>query len=40
MLGIDDPWIQLGYILTIGVTLACILYGLLKWNEGGDEDGS
>ena len=36
MFGIDDPWILLGYICTIGITLACILYGLWKWNEGGE----
>jgi len=40
MLGIDDPWILLGYICTLGITLVCILYGLVKWNEGGDPDGS
>ncbi|WP_255668331.1 symporter small accessory protein [Methanooceanicella nereidis] len=40
MLGINDTWILMGYILTIGFTLACILYGLLNWNKGGDEHGS
>jgi len=37
LLGIDDPWILGGYIFTIGVTIACILYGLLNWNKGGEQ---
>jgi hypothetical protein len=37
LLGIDDPWILGGYIFTIGVTLACILYGILNWNKGGSD---
>ena len=36
MLGINDPWILTGYILTIGITVVCILYGLLKWNREGE----
>jgi hypothetical protein len=35
MLGINDPWILLGYGLIIGLTLVCVLYGLLNWNKGG-----
>ncbi|WP_299965700.1 symporter small accessory protein [Methanoregula sp.] len=31
--GIPDPQILLGYGLAIGFTLACIVYGLLHWNE-------
>lgn len=34
MFGIDDPWIILGYACTLGIALACILYGIVKWNEG------
>lgn len=37
MLGIDDPWILGGYIFTIGITIICILYGLLNWNKGGEQ---
>ena len=33
MLGIDDPWIILGYGLSIGFTLVAVVYGWLKWNE-------
>jgi hypothetical protein len=34
ILGISDPAIILGYVLSIGLALACIGYGLLTWNEG------
>ncbi|WP_369423968.1 symporter small accessory protein [Methanooceanicella nereidis] len=37
MLGIDDPWIWLGYLFTIGLALACVLYGLLNWNKEGGQ---
>jgi hypothetical protein len=40
ILGIPDPQILLGYGLAIGLALACIVYGLLHWNEGGGSDGS
>jgi hypothetical protein len=40
ILGIPDPQIVLGYGLAIGLTLACIVYGLLNWNKGGSGDGS
>lgn len=36
MLGINDPWILLGYGLTLGLTLACVLYGLMNWDKEGD----
>ncbi len=38
--GIPDPQIVIGYGLAIGFALACIVYGLLHWNEGGDSNGS
>ncbi len=28
MFGINDPQIVLGYVLSLGFTLACIVYGL------------
>ncbi|WP_394357932.1 symporter small accessory protein [Methanoculleus caldifontis] len=37
MLGITDPSIWVAYVLAIGLTLACILYGLLNWNKGLDD---
>jgi len=40
ILGIPDPQILLGYGLAIGLALACIVYGLLHWNEEDDSNGS
>jgi hypothetical protein len=37
MFGIEDPQIILAYLVTFGFTLACVLYGLWRWNkDGGD----
>ena len=36
MLGIPDPRIWIAYLLAIGLALACIVYGLLNWNKGGE----
>jgi hypothetical protein len=38
MLGIDDPMIVLGYALSIGLAVACGLYGWLK-RTGEENDG-
>lgn len=38
--GITDPAIILGYVLSIGLAIACIVYGLLNWNREGAKDGS
>jgi hypothetical protein len=35
MLGITDPQILIAYGLSIGLAIACIIYGLLNWNKGG-----
>jgi hypothetical protein len=35
MLGIPDPQIIIAYGLSIGLAIACIIYGLLNWNKGG-----
>jgi hypothetical protein len=37
MFGIHDPQIWFAYVLALGFALACVAYGLLKWNDGGDE---
>ncbi len=39
MLGIDDPWIWGVYLLCIFSTLLCIIYGLINWNKGGEDEG-
>ena len=38
--GIPDIQIVIGYALAIGLTLACIVYGWLYWNEGDRPNGS
>ena len=40
ILGIPDPQILLGYVLAIGLAIACIVYGWLNWNNGDDGHGS
>jgi len=37
MLGIDDKWVALAYLLCIGSTLLCVVYGWLNWNRGQEE---
>lgn len=37
ILGIPDPWVWGAYISCILVTILCIVYGVLNWNKG-DED--
>jgi hypothetical protein len=32
VLGINDPWIIAGYVLMFGSAIACVIYGILKWN--------
>ena len=34
MLGIDDPYVWLAYLLCIASTIACVVYGLITWNRG------
>ncbi len=40
MLGIADPQIWIGYLLAVGLTLLCIIYGAINWNKGDENDGS
>ncbi len=35
MLGIDDPWIQRGYLMCLASAGLCTVYGLINWNRGG-----
>ena len=37
ILGIDDPIIILGYVVLFGSAIACVIYGWLKRNVGGEE---
>lgn len=38
MLGIDDPWIWGVYLLCVFSTLLCVIYGLINWNRGGEQE--
>ena len=38
MLGIEDPWIWGVYILCIISALLCVIYGIINWNRGGEEE--
>jgi hypothetical protein len=33
ILGISDPWILAGYLLSIFSVLLCVVYGLIYWNR-------
>ncbi len=37
MLGIDDPYVLLGYLLCIAAVLLCVIYGLVNWNRGAED---
>jgi hypothetical protein len=34
MLGIEDVWVWLAYLLCIVSTILCIVYGIICWNKG------
>ena len=34
MLGIDDRYVLLVYLLCIASTILCVVYGLVTWNRG------
>jgi hypothetical protein len=34
MLGIQDFYVAMAYILCIASTLLCVIYGLFNWNKG------
>ena len=34
MLGIEDGWVALVYLLCIGSALLCLVYGWLNWHRG------
>lgn len=38
VLGIDDPWVWGAYVGSILVTLLCVVYGIINWNKGGDDE--
>ena len=40
MLGIEDPYIALVYLLCLFSSLLCVVYGLVCWNRGGEKPDS
>lgn len=38
LLGIQDPWVALAYLLCILSTLLCVVWGLVNWNKEGPEE--
>lgn len=40
MLGIEDKWVVLAYVLCIVSTAICIVYGFLNWNKGDEAIGA
>jgi hypothetical protein len=34
MLGIEDKYVSLAYVLCLLSTLLCVVYGLINWNRG------
>jgi hypothetical protein len=39
MLGIDDFYVSLAYVLCLASTALCVIYGLISWNRGEDKVG-
>jgi len=37
MLGLQDPWIILAYLLTIISAIFTTVYGILNWNKNGEK---
>lgn len=38
VLGIPDPWIWSVFILCFLSTILCVVYGLVNWNKGGNDE--
>ena len=38
MLGLGDWGVSLAYLLTLGATLLCIVYGYINWNKPNREE--
>lgn len=38
MLGIEDPIISFVYIATILAVILCIVYGIINWNKGAENE--
>ena len=38
MLGIKDPWIIAAFLMIFFSVAACIVYGLINWNKGAENE--
>jgi len=38
MLGINDPQIWIAYLLCFLSAIGCILYGMIHWNDGNENE--
>ncbi len=38
MMGINDPGVYLGYLFAILGLIACVVYGIIFWNKGMEND--
>ena len=38
VLGIPDFWIWSAFLLCIGSAVACVVYGIVNWNKGTDNE--
>lgn len=37
MIGIEDKWVALAYLLSIGSMLMCVVYGWINWHRGSEQ---
>jgi hypothetical protein len=37
MLGIDDQFVWLAYLLCVASTILCVIYAYINWNRGDDQ---
>ena len=38
MLGMADGWVAAAFLLCLLSSLLCIVYGVINWNRGGEEE--
>ena len=38
MLGLGDFWVSSVFLLLILSTILCVVYGVINWNKGGEDD--
>ena len=38
MLGFDDVWILVAYLLCVASAILCVVYGLINWNRGREDE--